>query len=110
VGFKENLKSELTYKGILVKELAAKTGISKHTLDNYLNTRSRIPSADIAVKIAKALDVSVEYLITGIDDFSGKIAMSHDIRLMLQNMAHLNDRDRKLICDIVQLIQAQRKN
>jgi transcriptional regulator with XRE-family HTH domain len=109
VGFKENLKSELNYRGILVKELAAKTGISKHTLDNYLNTRSRIPSADIAVRIARALDVSVEYLITGSADFSGKISMNHDMQLMLKNMALLNDRDRQLIYRIVQLVLDQRQ-
>ncbi|GHV69907.1 hypothetical protein AGMMS49928_14810 [Spirochaetia bacterium] len=59
MGFKENLKSELAYQGILVKELADLAGISKHTLDNYLNVRGNIPSADVAVKIAQALGVSM---------------------------------------------------
>jgi lambda repressor-like predicted transcriptional regulator len=36
MGFRENLKAELTYSGILVKELAAEAGIKKHTIDNYL--------------------------------------------------------------------------
>ena len=49
MGFKENLKTELTYSGILVKELAAMTGIKKHTLDNYLNTHNSIPNAEAAV-------------------------------------------------------------
>ena len=65
MGFKENLKSELEYKGLLVKELAHKSGIKKQTLDNYLSTHNSIPNAEIAVKIAKALDTSVEFLITG---------------------------------------------
>jgi len=34
-------------------------------LDNYLSTHNSIPNAELAVKIAKALDTSVEYLITG---------------------------------------------
>lgn len=66
--FKENLRNELDFQGLTVKELSAKTGIIKGTLDNYLGIRSSIPPADIAVKIAKALGVSVEYLVTGTDE------------------------------------------
>lgn len=65
--FRENLRSELNFQGLTVKELSAKTGIVKGTLDNYLGVRSSIPPADIAVKIASALNVSVEYLVTGIE-------------------------------------------
>ena len=46
--FRENLKAELTYQGILVKELSAKTGISKRTLDNYLREKGSMPPADYA--------------------------------------------------------------
>lgn len=63
--FRENLKAELLYQGVLVKELSAKTGISKRTLDNYLREKGSMPPADYAVLIAKALNTSVEYLVTG---------------------------------------------
>ena len=63
--FKENLRDELNFQGMTVKELAAKTGLIKGSLDNYLGIRASIPPADVAVKIAKALNVSVEYLVTG---------------------------------------------
>ena len=65
MSFKENLKSDLSYQGILVKELATKTGISRRTLDNYLREKSSLPPVDVAVKIADALNVSVEFLVTG---------------------------------------------
>ena len=65
MGFKENLKSELTYSGMMVKELASLSGVNKRTIDNYLNTHNCLPSADAAVRIAGALGVTVEYLITG---------------------------------------------
>lgn len=68
--FRENLRSELDFQGLTVKELSAKTGIIKGTLDNYLGVRASIPPADIAVKIAQALNVSVEYLVTGKDEKS----------------------------------------
>ena len=63
--FRENLRNELDFQGLTVKELSAKTGIVKGTLDNYLGVRASIPPADIAVKIAEALNVSVEFLVTG---------------------------------------------
>jgi transcriptional regulator with XRE-family HTH domain len=61
--FKANLRSELDYAGLTVKELSAKTGISKRTLDCYLGARASMPPADIAAKIANALCVTVEYLV-----------------------------------------------
>ena len=72
MGFRENLKSELSYSGMLVKELAAQTGLKKHTIDNYLSVRGRMPAADVAVRIARALGVSVEYLITGFENSENK--------------------------------------
>jgi transcriptional regulator with XRE-family HTH domain len=47
------------------KELAAKTGISLKTIENYVKKDSSLPTADKAVLIAQVLGVTVEYLITG---------------------------------------------
>ncbi len=63
MGFRENLKEELKYQGILVKELAAKSGIPKGTIDHYLAENNTAPIAENAVKIAQALNVTVEYLV-----------------------------------------------
>ena len=65
--FNENLREEISFHNLTVKELAIKTGIPKPTLDHYLGRgkRKSLPSADIAVKLAIALNVSVEYLVTG---------------------------------------------
>ena len=41
------------------------TGIAKGTLDCYLGARASMPPADIAAKIASALGVTVEYLVSG---------------------------------------------
>jgi transcriptional regulator with XRE-family HTH domain len=65
MGFNENLKGELEYNGMLVKELAHKTGIPKQTIDKYLLSNGSMPPADKAVAIARVLGVSVEYLVTG---------------------------------------------
>lgn len=63
--FKETLRSELDFQDIKVKELSARTGISHRTLEGYLSARGSIPPADVAVRIARALGVTVEYLVTG---------------------------------------------
>jgi hypothetical protein len=60
--FRKNLRDELDYQGLTVKELAAKSSVAKGALDSYLGVQERIPSADNAVKIADVLGVSVKYL------------------------------------------------
>jgi len=108
MGFKENLKSELAYQDMMVKELASLSGISKHTLDNYLNVRGYMPSADVAVKIAHVLGVTVEYLVTGEENPLGKSANGSEIRLLIQNFKLLNEDDQKVIIDIIQLFRKRR--
>jgi transcriptional regulator with XRE-family HTH domain len=63
--FRNNLRSELTFQGITVKELSARADIPIATLDCYLGSRATVPSIDAAFKIARALQVSVEYLVIG---------------------------------------------
>ena len=65
MSFKDNLRDELNYQGMIVKELAEKSGVPKGTIDHYLAEKNTEPIADNAVKIAQALGVSVEYLVTG---------------------------------------------
>ena len=69
MSFRENLKEELSFQDIRVKELAFKTGINKRTIDNYLRENKSEPTAENAVKIAKVLNVTVEYLVTGENNF-----------------------------------------
>lgn len=50
---------------LTAKMLAAKAGISVNTLNMYIGYREATPSAEVAVKLARALGVTVEYLIDG---------------------------------------------
>ena len=109
MGFKENLKSELIYKNMMVKELAVKAGISRHTLDNYLNVRGHIPTLDVAVKIARALDVSVEYLATGQESPQINIPMDKEIITLIHNYNLLNEDDRKIVNDFISLFRKHRR-
>jgi transcriptional regulator with XRE-family HTH domain len=104
--FGENLKSELAYRDMLVKELSALSGISRHTIDNYLNVRRNMPTAENAVKIAQVLGVSVEYLITGQE----KSPLSPEIDALVQTVRQLNENDRKMVYGIAALFKNNKKN
>ena len=64
--FKERLLDELNYQGIQKLDFAKQIGISINTLNMYLY-RGSIPAADVAVKMARALNITTEYLVTGED-------------------------------------------
>ena len=111
MGFKENLKSELNYSGMMVKELSAITGIRRHTLDNYLNTHNSIPNAAAAVKIAQALGVSVEYLVTGKDTYNGdkNTSASKDLNSLIDIWNGLSKKYRKLALSLLKTLEETEK-
>ncbi|WP_232616740.1 helix-turn-helix domain-containing protein [Treponema primitia] len=104
--FKKNLRTELDYLDLTVKELSAKTGIAKGTLDCYLGLRESMPPADIAVKIAKELGVSVEYLVTGKDEKSIH-SYNPTIRSIIQIVLELNEKDNETILGLAKLLKKQ---
>ncbi|NLK45124.1 MAG: helix-turn-helix transcriptional regulator [Treponema sp.] len=65
MSFRNRLREEISYKGFTIKELSAKVGVSNSTFLSYVDARGVLPNVETAVKIAKALGVSVEYLVTG---------------------------------------------
>ncbi|MBR0496207.1 MAG: helix-turn-helix transcriptional regulator [Treponema sp.] len=64
--FKQRLSDELNYQGISKLDFAERIGISINTLNMYLY-RGSIPAADVAVRMAQALNTTTEYLVTGSD-------------------------------------------
>ena len=100
MGFRDNLRQELNFNGMIVKELAAVSGIKKRALDTYLQSENAsMPPADAAVKIARALGVTVEYLITGDDT-----TLPNDVRLVMRNLLQLDVKDRKIIAILVKAL------
>lgn len=63
--FAQRLRSEIEYAGLLQKEVAFRAGIKKRALDMYLGVQASMPPADVAVRLARVLNVTVEYLVTG---------------------------------------------
>jgi transcriptional regulator with XRE-family HTH domain len=105
MGFRENLKQELSLSGMLVKELAAASGIHKRALDTYLlSENASMPPADTAVRIAQALGVSVEYLVMG-----KETAMPHDVRNAVKRLLQLNKKDRKVVAILINALLAKQE-
>ena len=105
--FKANLRAELDYLGLTVKELSAKTSIAKGTLDCYLGARASMPPADIATKIANALGVTVEYLVTGQEIIKQDKSLDYNIRSIIQILIELNEKDIEVILSLSKTLKKQ---
>lgn len=105
--FRENLRNELNYQDVTIKELSARTNIPVPTLDCYLGSRATVPSVEAALKIARALNVSVEYLVTG-ENISIKQS-SFKLSIEAQEIIHwirtLNTEQCKAIIKMIKLFK-----
>ena len=61
--FKDRLRAEIEYKGLPIKEISEAAGINNNTFLSYIDARGYLPNVETAVKIARVLGVSVEYLV-----------------------------------------------
>ena len=66
--FWTNVKKMLPYKNLEIKDLAFRAGVSYSTIINGMNKNS-MPHTDLALKIAKILNMSLECLLST-DDIS----------------------------------------
>jgi len=107
MGFKENLKEQLSFSGMYVKELAALSGVKKQTIDSYLIANSSMPSADAAVSIAQALGVSVEYLVTGKEVNSKTAPYSAEAKIIAEITAQMEEKNRRMAVAIIKSMKKQ---
>lgn len=108
MGFAENLRTELDFQNIQLKELANKTGISKNTLDKYLSGKKAQPGVENAVKIASVLGVTVEYLTLGYTDEKKKSAeLQLEDRKAFSEYKKLNAFNRKTVDDLIASLTAR---
>ena len=103
--FWNRVEEELNFQGKTKKELAIITGIKEHTLHKGFERKSS-PSADTALKIAKVLNVSIEYLITGKDPEKAQTDMRIDteIKAMITKMNKFSPEEKKVIFDMVDVL------
>ena len=107
--FKENLKEILEYKDMTVKELAFLTGISNRSIGNYLNSRESMPPADYACKIAKALNTTIEYLLTGKNSENPTQIFSKSLNSIITNFPKLSQEDQVLVSQLTESLSKKNK-
>ena len=105
MGFRENLKAELAYADMKVKELSRLSGVKKQTIDSYLRENGYTPSAEIAVNIARVLGVSVEYLVMGEESNRKKAQYPVEARMVADMIAELDEKNRKMAVMIIESIK-----
>lgn len=113
MSFRERLKEEIAYQGLQLKEVAAKADISKRTLDSYVDKRERIPAADVAVRLAKALNVTTEYLVTGDDgknENNRAVVLYHKYEKIITLLEKLDGNDINYVEAMIEGIVAKSQN
>ena len=103
MNFKERLREEIEYKGLLIKEISALAGVNNNTFLSYIDARGSLPNVETAVKIAKVLGVSVEYLVTGENSESANDSKYTEIQEIIND---LNLLDKNQVLTIKKMIHA----
>lgn len=103
------MKNELTYANLLIKELSARSGVGIRAIHSYLRENGSVPSAEAAVNIARALGVSVEYLVTGTETRrggTGERPVSSPIsRSITRIMDNLSEKNQQFVLALVKAIK-----
>lgn len=94
----------MEYQGMTAKDLSDCTGISKRTIDNYLKLDPQEPGVYNAQKIAKALKVSVEYLVTG-KEYKSTFAITGEKLDFLNSFQKLDVDERLLILNLMKKLE-----
>ena len=99
--FKDRLREEIEFKGLLGKEIAAQVGISYSTFLSYIDQRGVLPNVETAVKIAGVLGVSVEYLVTG-----NKTSLPDSPeKILVNNFHNLSESNKKNLIKISEILK-----
>lgn len=100
MNFGANLKIELYYNCMTQRQLSDKLGIGYSTLTKYSMLKNpSLPNVEIAYKIAKELNTTVEYMLTGKDpivknrqtlppELNEYIQLPEEYRHIVKNLIH----------------------
>jgi transcriptional regulator with XRE-family HTH domain len=107
MSFRENVRELLDRNYMEQKELAYQAKIPLRSLEAYLRKDSSMPSADKAVRIAQALGVSVEYLVTGHETHhkATQLSLSPKTRALVQANEELNETGRDIVLELVKSLK-----
>ena len=102
MSFSTRLKEEIEFADLRYKELAEKSGVPERALYNYVATKNpSMPPADVAVKIATALGVTVEYLVTGKKESQNKQSEFAELQQTIKEILSIPNEQFKPIREII---------
>lgn len=117
--FGKRLKKIRKEAGITQKELADKIGVSRTTIAGY-ETEGKEPSYDNLIKIARALNCSLDVLLDyqnkenqsdhQVKLFYEKLSQREDLQLLLKETEDLNPDSVKRIVKIIDLIKEEKNS
>jgi len=114
MSFKENLKEAMYCKNLTTLQLAALTDINSGTISSYLKTKNSMPPVDKALKLAKALDVSVDFLVNGFDSktessIQHKSPFSIEVFKLAQKMDGLEKDELAIISTLIEFFKRRKQ-
>ena len=100
MSFWQNVENELQYQNISRKELAARAGFAVSGISLGINN-GNVPNAELAVKIADVLRVSVRYLVTGKPDKIPESSCHAKLIHLVNDLSKLSSYDLETVSYIV---------
>ena len=110
---KEDLKEAMYCKNLTAVEVAALTDINSGTISSYLKTKNSMPPVDKALKLAKVLDVSVDFLVNGFESktessIQQKSPFSLEVFKIAQKMEGFDKDELSIVTNLVDFIRKKK--
>ena len=110
MNFNENLKEAMFCKNMTSKQLSALTEIKVDTINSYLKTNGSLPTVDKAVKIAKVLGVSVEYLVCNSENQKTKpLIYDKEEQILIREYNNLNNFNKQTVQDLLKSLSSRQE-
>jgi transcriptional regulator with XRE-family HTH domain len=102
--FWENVEYIREYKNMTRKELSLKADFSLTSISTGI-ARQSMPAVDVAVRIAQALGVTVEYLVTGKDP--QETSLSPESRKLISLFSALSKPEKDAFLSLLEVLSAR---
>jgi len=94
---RDNLRTVINNSGLIIKEIAAKSGVNKRTIDKWVGRNATEPKINDFFKVCQVLGITVEHLLTG----HPPDGIPHEIFELARKIESLPTKDREEIMLLV---------